>query len=105
MDTKHCSFDRVDYLKYRTIFETNTLDDVEGELTEFNHNAEDLAFELSYTRYQLAKAQEALAAISNMCIGEITMGYKMEAEAIGELIYSATGMNNQELNYKFLASK
>jgi len=40
----------------------------------------------------------ALANISNMCIGEIAMGYKLDAQAIGETIWKATGMTNQELN-------
>ena len=40
----------------------------------------------------------ALAEISNMCIGEIAMGYKLDAQCIGELIWNATGLTNPELN-------
>ena len=38
-----------------------------------------------------------LAEISSMCVGEITMGYKLDAHAIGEMIYNATGMTSPEL--------
>ena len=40
----------------------------------------------------------ALTDISNMCIGTLTMGYKLDPEHIGELIHSATGLTNPELN-------
>lgn len=40
----------------------------------------------------------ALTDISNMCVGEIAMSYALDAQHIGELIYSATGMTNPELN-------
>lgn len=40
----------------------------------------------------------ALTDISNMCIGEMAMGYKLEAETIGQLIFETTGMTNTELN-------
>lgn len=36
--------------------------------------------------------------ISNMCIGDIAMGYKMDAQEIGQMIYEATGLTNPELN-------
>jgi len=39
-----------------------------------------------------------LADISNQCIGELAMGYKLDANSIGSDIYAATGMNNVELN-------
>ena len=44
------------------------------------------------------KLLAALAEIQNACIGEITMGYRLDAMHIGELISSATGMTNPELN-------
>ena len=40
----------------------------------------------------------ALAEISNMCIGDLAMGYKLDSQHIGELIWNATGMTNPELN-------
>lgn len=39
-----------------------------------------------------------LTEISNLCIGDLTMGYKLDAQAIGEMIGKATGMNNPDLN-------
>lgn len=41
---------------------------------------------------------KALADISNMCIGDIAMGYRMDAQSIGELICEVTGLNNPALN-------
>ena len=37
-----------------------------------------------------AELVRALADISNMCIGEISMGYKLDAQYIGELIFKVT---------------
>jgi hypothetical protein len=42
--------------------------------------------------------EAALCEISNMCIGELTMSYRLDANCIGELIWEATGMANPELN-------
>ena len=39
----------------------------------------------------------ALCDIQQMCIGEIAMGYKLEAETIGQLISAATGLTALEL--------
>ena len=41
---------------------------------------------------------EVLSEISHMCIGQLTMGYRLDANYIGEIIYEATGMTNPELN-------
>jgi len=38
-----------------------------------------------------------LLGISNECIGEIAMNYKLDAQMIGESIYVATGKTNPEL--------
>ena len=35
--------------------------------------------------------------ISQMCVGEIAMGYRIDAQSIGEYIYSVTGLNSEEL--------
>ena len=35
--------------------------------------------------------------ISQMCVGEITMGYKIDAQSIGEYISSVKGLNSEEL--------
>ncbi|UYE90977.1 hypothetical protein [Vibrio phage vB_VaS_L1] len=39
-----------------------------------------------------------LCSIQNACIGEIAMGYNLDAERIGHDISIATGMTNPELN-------
>jgi hypothetical protein len=39
-----------------------------------------------------------LTNISNQCIGEITMAYRLDAEFIGRQIYAATEKTNAELN-------
>ena len=35
--------------------------------------------------------------ISNECVGEIAMGYRLDASSIGNSIYQATGKTNPEL--------
>ena len=52
-----CNFDRKEYLAYADIFEPLELTDVCQELSEFNNNAENLAFEFAYTRYRVAKLE------------------------------------------------
>tara|TARA_R110002049_G_scaffold262961_2_gene439014 strand:+ start:411 stop:734 length:324 start_codon:yes stop_codon:yes gene_type:complete len=47
----------------------------------------------------------AITEISNMCIGEIAMDYKLDAACIGDLIYDAIGMTNSELNKALEQSK
>lgn len=41
---------------------------------------------------------ELLMEIQDMCIGEIAMGYKLDAEYIGAMISECTGMTAPELN-------
>ena len=38
-----------------------------------------------------------LLKISDQCIGEISMNYRLDAQHIGESIYQATGKTNPEL--------
>lgn len=38
-----------------------------------------------------------LSEISSMCVGEITMGYKLDAQHIGEMIAKSTGMTQPDL--------
>jgi hypothetical protein len=46
-----------------------------------------------YLLYQKIEAMEkCLIEIQQMCIGEIAMGIKLEAETIGEMIYEKTGV-------------
>lgn len=51
------SFDRKEYLSVSSVFENESLDDVNTELSEFNDDATDMAYELAYTRYALAKCE------------------------------------------------
>lgn len=51
-------FNRKDYLEYSEEFETDSLDYADNELCEFNYDPEALAFELAYTRYELAKLEK-----------------------------------------------
>ncbi|CAL9959636.1 hypothetical protein VPHK24_0050 [Vibrio phage K24] len=46
------------------------------------------------------KLLTALCDIQGMCIGEITMSYKLDAESIGMMIYEATGLTHPELSEK-----
>ena len=50
--------------------------------------------ELERERFALLSC---LLGISNECIGEIAMNYKLDAQMIGESIYAATGLSNPEL--------
>ena len=52
-----CCFNRQDYLMHPEIYEDIKLEDATEELTEFNYDLDDLAFELAYTRYRLSKAE------------------------------------------------
>lgn len=58
-------FNRAHYLEHAHLFEAQTVEDVVPELCEFNEDAEDLAWELAYTRYELAKAEKALREIKS----------------------------------------
>ena len=57
-------FDRQEYLAFDEIFEAGQLDDVTKELCEFSDDIEDMAYELAYTRYALAKAEARHAALA-----------------------------------------
>jgi hypothetical protein len=60
------TFDRSEYLKNTDVFEDGKLDEADTELCEFNDHIEDIAYELAYTRYALAKAE---AQLSNTMLG------------------------------------
>jgi len=63
-DKKPCQFDREWYLEHAETFE-NLLEYPNEELCEFNNDPEDLAFELAYTRYYLARAEREIALLRN----------------------------------------
>ena len=46
------------------------------------------------------KLLSCLYDIQQMCISEITMNYKLDAEYIGRMISQTTGMNVRELEEK-----
>lgn len=46
------------------------------------------------------KLLSCLYDIQQMCIGEIAMNYKLDAEHIGRMISGTTGMNIRELEEK-----
>ena len=54
------TFDRSHYLSNPDVFEARGLEEVDHELCEFNDHIEDIAYELAYTRYALAKAEGKL---------------------------------------------
>ena len=57
MAWKPCDFDRRQYLIDASGFEEKIISDVGSELSEFNEDAEDIAFELAYCRYRIAKLE------------------------------------------------
>lgn len=70
MKPHNIEFNREDYLDCSSEFEEGTLNDVEVELSEFSSNAEDLAYELAYTRYWLAKLEMQLDNIKKVVNNE-----------------------------------
>ena len=51
------------------------------------------------------KLIELVTTISNMCIGEVAMGFTLDAEEIGQMIYTATGLTNPQLNDRELKER
>ena len=47
---------------------------------------------------EIQKLMEVLTDISNMCIGDLAMGYSLDAGSIGNMIYTVTLRTNPELN-------
>lgn len=69
------SFDREEYLSVSSVFDNETLDDIETELSEFNEDVEEMAYELAYTRYALAKTERELAALKAAAVHIYNSGY------------------------------
>ncbi|CAM0035518.1 hypothetical protein VPHD164_0029 [Vibrio phage D164] len=46
---------------------------------------------------KITKLLGALCDIQGMCIGNIAMGYKLDADSIGMMIYETTGLTHPEL--------
>lgn len=68
-------FNRKEYLELSKDFEKEEIEYVDSELSEFNDDPESLAFELAYTRYFLAKAEQAL----DLRISKVEFAKTMEA--------------------------
>lgn len=47
---------------------------------------------------------ETLSSISTMCIGKIAMGYELDAENIGQMIFASVGMTQPEM-VRYVANK
>lgn len=71
-------FDRKNYLALEEIFEVGQLDDVTLELSEFSDDIEDMAYELAYTRYELAKAEARHNALKEAVCKVVEMHRKGE---------------------------
>ena len=65
MSYKPCQFDREAYIEHAETFENVELDDADEELCEFNEDPEDLAFELAYMRYYLARAEREIERLKS----------------------------------------
>lgn len=70
MRAHNIEFNREEYLDCSSEFEEGILNDVEVELSEFSSDAEDLAYELAYTRYWLAKLELQLNQIKKIIDNE-----------------------------------
>lgn len=56
-------FDRDHYIEHMYLFESGMLEDAEHELCEFNYDAEELAFELAYTRARLVFLESKISEL------------------------------------------
>jgi len=71
-------FDRQEYLAFEEVFEAGQLDDVTKELCEFSDDIEDMAYELAYTRYALAKVEARHNALREAVAWERECNYLWE---------------------------
>lgn len=58
---------------------------------------EKLEQELSELKAKYNSNLSVLSDISSMCIGELAMSYKLDAQEIGNMIYKSTGLTEPEL--------
>lgn len=63
-----CLFEREVYLQQSEAFENLTLDDVEEELSEHNYDITDIAYELAYSRYRIAKLEKILRRVHKQAL-------------------------------------
>lgn len=86
-----CNFSRPEYLASAKEFEALEITDPDTELCQFSDDAEDLAIELAYTRYALAKAEKEIEA------RDLT---KRAPENIHCFYFGGEGCMNQRLGAK-----
>ena len=60
--------------------------------------AESLQHENDVLKAKNKKLMRAAIEISNMCIGDFVFDKRLDANAIGDIIYTATGLTNPQLN-------
>jgi hypothetical protein len=65
MTYKPCDFDRSEYLALSEMFEELKLDDVDLEKSEHNYDLEDIAYELAYSRYRIAKLEAGIEKLKS----------------------------------------
>ncbi len=70
--------------------ENEVLDIMKNDLYQANERIKEL--ELSNE-----KMLDCMYSIYNMCIGDLTMGCKIDANAVGEEIFCATGMTIEQM--------
>lgn len=71
------NFPRDYYLDCAEDFESSSADCIDQELSEFNGDAEDIAHELAYTRYSLAKKEAECEALLSQVTELRTFGQYM----------------------------
>ncbi len=76
----------------------NTAIDAIDLVNDIRHDAQRMERKLISRKQEALKLTMLVTDISNMCIGDLAMGYKIDAQSIGEDIYRVTGMTNPELN-------
>lgn len=67
----------------------------EWSMDEFKRDAEALEQrikELGQERVEL------LSVVYNHCVGDVAMGYRIDAESLGQDIYSITGLNAEQVH-------
>lgn len=89
-----CIFEREEYLQHAEAFESLKIDDVENELTEHNYDITDIAYELAYSRYRLAKLEKILRLVHKQSlvvqfIAKDGLGLKQESlgDEFAEVLY------------------
>ena len=74
----------------------NRIGDADGDIILYDVS-DNIGYEIAERINMHDDLMRALCDIQQMCIGDIAMGYKLEAETIGQLISAATGLTAPEL--------